>query len=516
MDCRSASAAPAGFLHGASTRCAEPAEVYFDWSTALSSCCSSAAPPAPPAARAADAAELAAALSPRSARSRPGRTRPGAPVEGLAAGAPVEIRAGDRVPADGDRRHGPFDLDALAAQQASRDRWRSGPATRCFAGALNVAARLEVRVRMSTGRGHAGRPPLKLVEEAAGAGADRPASRTASPARLRRGRARARRADPLGRCGSRAIRGAPRPRVGAAHRHLPCTLALATPLAMTSAIGRAARARILIKRRRRARELARPRRMRARQQDRDADRGPARARALGRRRHGAAAVRRARPFSHPIARALPRPRPAQSCPAPGRGHPRPSAAGSRPVVQRTACHRRLARVRGVASRRGLPSGSRPRRPAIGVGSRPCGSPSTDASSPRGIRRPGPSRGASVALARVRRRGWRPGILSGDSPRRLRRRAGLGFEPRTGARRRGAGGKRRASSRRRDRGPCGDGRRRRERRRRARRPPGGRRRARRRRGRPRRGRRLRRCGPACASPSSSKGRGGPTRVRPVQP
>lgn len=194
--------------------------------------------------KASDAAELLAALAPTSARKLEGQQVREVPIEVLAAGDRVEVRAGDALPVDGQVEQGTSDLDLslLTGESAPQP---IAPGERVHAGTLNLTARLVVRVTEAGEATRVGKL-ARLVEEHA--------RRRAPIVRL---------ADALaGRFvvvvlvlalltvagwwlvdPSRAVDHA----VALLVVTCPCALGLATPLAVSVAVGRAARAGIIVK-----------------------------------------------------------------------------------------------------------------------------------------------------------------------------------------------------------------------------------------------------------------------------
>lgn len=191
-----------------------------------------------------DAAELLYSLAPSTARVVAGDEVREVPVEALLPGTLVEVRAGDSVPADGVVTAGSSDVDASLLTGESRPvAVREGEAV--HAGTVNLSARLLVRVEEAGERTRVGRL-MQLVEEGA------------------------RRRAPIVRMADR-ISGVfvavilalavvtaalwawldPSVAIDNAIALLivtcPCALGLATPLAVSVAIGRAAQAGILIK-----------------------------------------------------------------------------------------------------------------------------------------------------------------------------------------------------------------------------------------------------------------------------
>ncbi len=193
---------------------------------------------------AADATELLAALAPSVAR----RIETGAvrdvPLEALLPGDRVEVRAGDLVPADGRVVAGRSALDCALLSGESRP-MEVAPGDVVHAGTVNVSARLEVTVERTGEETRLGRlarlveehtrrraPIVLLADRLSGVFVAAVLALAATTTWL--GWA----ADP-----ERAIADA----VALLIVTCPCALALATPLSVTAAIGRAARAGMLIK-----------------------------------------------------------------------------------------------------------------------------------------------------------------------------------------------------------------------------------------------------------------------------
>ncbi len=198
---------------------------------------------------AADATELLSSLAPSTAR----RIEAGAdgtpvvrevPLEALVPGARVEVRAGDTVPADGVVRAGHSELDLSLLTGESRP-VGAGPGDAVHAGTVNLSGRLEVEVERAGEETRVGRL-MQLVEE------------------------HARRRAPIVQLADRisgwfvvavlvlaAVTGAIWWRIDPDRAvenvvallivTCPCALGLATPLAVSAAIGRAARRGLLIK-----------------------------------------------------------------------------------------------------------------------------------------------------------------------------------------------------------------------------------------------------------------------------
>jgi P-type Cu2+ transporter len=249
----------AGFLHGAvnTTRGAGP--VYFDSLTVLIFLLLVGRYLQRRQQRAAaDATELVAALAPSRARLLEGGQAREVPLEALVSGVLVEVRAGDLVPADGVIASGRSSLDVSLLSGESRPMAVS-EGDRVHAGTLNLAARLTVRVE-STGEDTRVGRLMKLVEEHARRRApivqlaDRISGHFVAAVLVLAAATLALwlRLDP-----ARAVDHA----VAVLIVTCPCALGLATPLAVSAAIGRAARAGLLIKGADVLEKLSRPGRM---------------------------------------------------------------------------------------------------------------------------------------------------------------------------------------------------------------------------------------------------------------
>ena len=235
----------AGFLHGAVNTLRGRGEVYFDSVATLTFLLLVGRYLQRRQQRAAgDATELLASLAPSTARLVEGEEARDVPLESLLPGMLVEVRAGDVVPADGVVLEGVSTLDLSLLSGESRPvEIACGDAV--HAGTLNLGSRLIVRVE-TTGEGtrvgrllslveeHARRraPIVQLADRISGAFVAAVLVLAAVTAWIWMGR------DP-----------------GAAFDHTiallvvtcPCALGLATPLALSVAIGQAARAGILVK-----------------------------------------------------------------------------------------------------------------------------------------------------------------------------------------------------------------------------------------------------------------------------
>jgi Cu2+-exporting ATPase len=208
--------------------------------------------------RAADAAELIAALAPSAARLIEDGAIREVPLEALMPGTLVEVRAGDTVPADGVIVSGRSTLDLSLLSGESRP-VGAGPGGSVHAGTINLSARLEVRIAHTGEHTRLGRL-VRLVEEHA--------RRRAPIVQL---------ADRLSGYFVAAVLALAavtfglwvRVDLARAVDHAvallivtcPCALGLATPLALSAAIGQGARAGLLIKGADVLERLARPGRM---------------------------------------------------------------------------------------------------------------------------------------------------------------------------------------------------------------------------------------------------------------
>jgi Cu2+-exporting ATPase len=261
MDLPIAIALGAGFVRGAVNTVTDSGPIYFDGVTMLIFLllCGRLLQQRGQR-KAADAAELFYSLTPRTARlleADLGTTRD-VPVESLVPGQLIEVRPGDTLPADGAVDSGTSSIDRSLLTGESRP-VAVQPGAPVFAGTLNLRASLRVRV---TEAGESSRVAriLAQVEESA---------RRRAPIVLL--------AD---RLSGAFIAGVLLLAIGVyalwlrhdATRALdnaiallivtcPCALALATPLAVTSAIGQAARSGIFIKGGDVLEQLARPARL---------------------------------------------------------------------------------------------------------------------------------------------------------------------------------------------------------------------------------------------------------------
>lgn len=202
-----------------------------------------------------DAVELLFSLTPTAARRITGGAIQTVPIEAIAAGDLIEVRAGETVPVDGKVTLGTSALDEalLTGESLPRD---VCVGARVCAGTINVAAPLRVRVE-ATGAGSRVGKLMELVERSA-----------REPGRI------VKMADRIAGHFTVAMLLLAAVTLGAwlwidpAHAldhatallivTCPCALGLATPLTVTVAIGRAARRGILIKGGETLERLARP------------------------------------------------------------------------------------------------------------------------------------------------------------------------------------------------------------------------------------------------------------------
>ncbi len=258
----------AGFGWGAVNTVRGTGEIYFESVTALVFLLLAGRLVQQRRQRAArDAAELLFALAPASARL----VEPGAaegeelvrevPVEVLRPGCLVELRAGDAAPADGVVARGTSRIDLSLLTGESRP-VAVEPGAELFAGTVNLGARLVVRVDKTGEETRVGKL-MALVEESAG--------RKAPIVLLANRLAGWFTAAALALAAVTFLvwlalePGAPDAAIERAVALLivtcPCALGLATPLAVSAAIGKAARRGILIKGADVLERLARPARL---------------------------------------------------------------------------------------------------------------------------------------------------------------------------------------------------------------------------------------------------------------
>jgi Cu2+-exporting ATPase len=245
MDVPIAVGLAAGFGHGVIATVRETGDVYFETMTTLIFLLLSGRYLLRRQHRAAaDATELLAALAPSVARRLEDDGVREVPLETLLPGDRVEVRAGDLIPADGRVRLGRSAVDLSLLTGESRP-MAVAPGDPVHAGTLNRSARLEVAVERTGDETRVGRL-MRLVEEHA---------RRRAPIALL--------ADRLSGIFAAVVLAlaavtaslwwAAGPERAVAHAvallivTCPCALALATPLAVSAAIGRAARAGILVK-----------------------------------------------------------------------------------------------------------------------------------------------------------------------------------------------------------------------------------------------------------------------------
>jgi Cu2+-exporting ATPase len=206
-----------------------------------------------------DSAELLHSLSPRSARVLdPDGTAREVPAESLVPGALLEVRAGETLAADGLVTEGRSELDLSLLTGESRLA-PARPGDRVFAGTVNRAGLLRVEVERS---GEVTRL-AQLVREVE-RGARRRAPVVALADRLAGGFVAvvlALAAVTFAIWLHRGAAFATDQAIALLIVTCPCALALATPLAVTVAIGRAARAGILVKHGAALEALARPSRL---------------------------------------------------------------------------------------------------------------------------------------------------------------------------------------------------------------------------------------------------------------
>jgi len=245
MDVPIAIALGAGFARGAVNTVTGSGPIYFDGVAALVFLLLVGRFLQQRAQRAAsDSADLLHALAPATARVVDDSGAREVPVEGLLPGMVVEVRAGESLPADGTVLAGDSALDLSLLSGETRP-VRALAGTPVFAGTLNRTATLRVRVERA---GEATRLARLLRDVEASAARRAPVVRTAD--RLSWAFVAVVLALALltwalwvGRDPSAAIDRA----IALLIVTCPCALALATPLAVTVAIGRAARRGILIK-----------------------------------------------------------------------------------------------------------------------------------------------------------------------------------------------------------------------------------------------------------------------------
>lgn len=204
---------------------------------------------------AADELELLFSLTPGSARRVEAGGVREVPIEALAPGDLVEVRAGDSVPVDGRVESGRSRVDASLLSGESRP-VGVGPPERVSAGTVNLSASLRVRVEATGEATRVGRLMRMVAEGAARRAplvriADRLAGWFVAVVMTLA-------AGTLLFWSARGDAGAMDHAVALLIVACPCAVGLATPLAITVAIGRAAKRRILIKGGDALERLARP------------------------------------------------------------------------------------------------------------------------------------------------------------------------------------------------------------------------------------------------------------------
>ncbi len=249
----------AGFFHGAVNTVRGAGDVYFDSVTALIFLLLAGRYIQRRQQRvAADSAELLSSLAPSAARLLLEEGVREVPIEALVPGSRVEVRAGDTVPADGVIFAGRSALDRSLLTGESRPT-DAGPGDQVHAGTVNLSSRLEVMVERIGEDTRVGRL-AKLVEEY---------GRRRAPIALLADRIAGHFVAAVLVLAAMTFALWARVDVGRAVDHAvallivtcPCALALATPLALSAAIGEAARAGFLIKGADVLEKLARPGRM---------------------------------------------------------------------------------------------------------------------------------------------------------------------------------------------------------------------------------------------------------------
>ena len=258
MDVPVALALGAGFLRGAVNTLRDAGPVYFDGVAALVFLLLVGRFLQHRAQRAAtSSAELLLSMAPSSARVREdaGAAPREVPTEAVLPGMLLEVRAGETVAADGVIEQGRTSLDLSLLSGESRP-VEAGPGDRVYAATVNRTGTLLIRVDATGEASRLGRL-LKEVE----AGARRRAPMVKLADRLTAGFVAVvlllavltwaywTRVNP-----SHALDNA----IALLIVTCPCALALATPLAITVAVGRAAKAGILIKSGEALEALARP------------------------------------------------------------------------------------------------------------------------------------------------------------------------------------------------------------------------------------------------------------------
>lgn len=245
MDVPIALALAAGYLQGAVNTIRGAGPVYFDSVATLIFLLLVGRYLQQRAQRAAvDASELLAALAPSVARMVEGNVVREVPVEALLPGCTIEVRAGDTIAADGEVESGESRVDTSLLTGESRPVPVTAGAS-VFAGSVNVFAPIRVRV---TRTGEESRIGAILKDVEAGARRRSPVVRLADRAAgwfvaAVLGLALVTLAAWVAIDPSQAMDNA----IALLIVTCPCALALATPLAVTAAIGRAASRGILIR-----------------------------------------------------------------------------------------------------------------------------------------------------------------------------------------------------------------------------------------------------------------------------
>jgi P-type Cu2+ transporter len=260
MDLPIALAVGAGYLRGAINTVTDRGPIYFDGVTALVFLLLAGRFLQQRAQRAAtDSAELLYALSPSAARvvNDTGEVRE-VPTEALLPGMTLDVRPGDTLAADGTVTAGESDLDLSLLTGETRPAL-AAPGTPVWAGTVNRTSPLRVRVDQT---GEASRLGRILRDVEAGGQRRAPVVRTAD--RLAGVFVAAVLVLAVGTFAiwsridaARALDNA----IALLVVTCPCALALATPLAVTVAVGRAARAGVLVKGGDALEALARPGRL---------------------------------------------------------------------------------------------------------------------------------------------------------------------------------------------------------------------------------------------------------------
>jgi Cu2+-exporting ATPase len=235
----------AGYLHGAVNTVRGTGEVYFDVVTTLVFLLLTGRYLQKRGQGAAvEATELLASVAPSSARLMEHGLVREVPVEALTPGMRVEVRAGETLPADGRVASGrsSLDLSLLTGESRPVD---VGPGDAVHAGTVNLAGRLEVAID-STGEDTRVGRLMRLVEDSARRRApivqlaDRIAGKFVAAVLVLA-------------AATFALWWRISPQLAFDHAiallivTCPCALGLATPLAISAAVGRAARAGFLVR-----------------------------------------------------------------------------------------------------------------------------------------------------------------------------------------------------------------------------------------------------------------------------